>query len=130
VLPRTRRTLLLLGDDLVADILNLCVDAARSEGEIVKATGAARQTIQSRLTELEARGLLVRKTQRSGKAGRPQTVWSQLAREELAAFGRAADGFVLALIQAQERDQSQGIAEQREQDLRAIDTDEGEAPTG
>ena len=122
VQPRTRQVLSLLGDDVVAQILDLCRQKARSEGEIVEHTGAARHTVVKRLVELEARGLLVRKLERTGVSGRPQNVWSQLTGRRLADFERAADSFVLDLLRAQAEDQSEGMTAQRQADVRAVES--------
>jgi predicted ArsR family transcriptional regulator len=104
-------------DDLNDHILARCALQPRSEAELTKSSGAARRTVAGRVEQLEARGLLVRRTNRAGTVGRPLITWEPLAAQEVGAFERASDAFVLELLEAQVEDQRAAIDARRAQDV-------------
>lgn len=114
---RTRQVLALLTEDLSAHILEQCAQQPRSKDDLVRSSGSARQTIDAKLQLLEAHGLLAREINRDVARGRPPTRWQPLLESDLAAFERAADAFVLALIQAQLDSQQDGIDARRARDM-------------
>jgi predicted ArsR family transcriptional regulator len=101
---RTRQFLGLLAEDLANEILESCRAAPRSELELVKLTGISRATVSAKVAVLEARGFLERRTERTGAAGRPATRWVGRATKELDALAKAADTFVLNVLEGMASD--------------------------
>jgi predicted ArsR family transcriptional regulator len=115
---KTRLVLALLADDLTDRILVECRAGPRTEAELVSSTGAARNTVASRIAVLEARALLDRVVSRDGTKGRPVVRWTPASEEALATFEGTADAFVLALLDAQVEEQRAAIDARRGRDLR------------
>jgi predicted ArsR family transcriptional regulator len=114
---RTRQVLTLIADDLTGHILERCTHQPCSERDLVSSSRAARATVAHRVEMLEMLGLLVRQTPRNGLTGRPNTRWLSAAKQILAEFERAADAFVLALLQGQVQDQEAAIRTRRTHDV-------------
>lgn len=123
---KTRQVLALLTEDLAAHILEQCARQPRSKGDLVTSSGSALKTVDTKLRLLEAHGLLAREINHDATAGRPPTRWQPLLDRDLAAFERAADAFVLALIQAQLDDQQDAIDERRARDMQLSTPDASE----
>lgn len=113
----TRQVLALLTEDLAAHILEQCAQQPCSKHDLVTSSGAALKTIDTKLRLLEAHGLLTREINHDATAGRPPTRWQPRLDRDLAAFERAADAFVLALIQAQLDEHQHGIDSRRARDM-------------
>jgi predicted ArsR family transcriptional regulator len=114
---KTRQVLTLLAADLTGHILERCVHEPRSERDLVSSSRAARSTVAHRIEMLELLGLLARQTPHDGAVGRPNTRWEPAAKQILAEFERAADAFVLALLEAQVEDQEAAIRARRAHDV-------------
>lgn len=114
---KTRQVLALLTEDLAVHILEQCAQQPRSKDELVTSSGSALKTIDTKLRLLEAHGLLAREINHDATAGRPPSRWQPLLDRDLAAFERAADAFVLALIQAQLDEHQDGIDARRARDM-------------
>jgi predicted ArsR family transcriptional regulator len=114
---KTRQVLALLTEDLAAHILEQCAQQPCSKDDLVTSSGSARKTIDTKLRLLEAHGLLAREINHDATAGRPPTRWQPRLDRDLTAFERAADAFVLALIQAQLDEHRDGIDARRARDM-------------
>ena len=115
--------LALLTDDVAADILRRCGQQPRSRDELVKSSSASRPTVETKLGLLESHGLLERELDRAAEQGRPPARWRRLRHDDVAAFERAADAFVLALLQSRVDDQKAAIAVRRAEDMRLSASD-------
>jgi len=109
--------LALLTDDVAAHILRRCGQQPRSRDELVKSSSASRPTVETKLRLLESHGLLERELDRDAEQGRPPAKWQRLRHDDVAAFERAADAFVLALLQGRVDDQKAAIAVRRAEDM-------------
>src|SRR5436190_17958158 len=105
MLLRTRQVLAVLADELNDHILEQCAQQPRSEPELVISAESTRNTVHTRLETLQAHGLLVGVLQRDGSRGRPVRRFMPLSAQDVDAFERAADAFVLALVDALGEDQ-------------------------
>jgi predicted ArsR family transcriptional regulator len=114
---RTRLALTLLADELTGHVLEHCAHESRSERDLVSSSRAARATVAQRIELLEMLGLLVRQTPHAGSMGRPTTRWLSARKGIVAEFERAADAFVLALLEAQVEDQEAAIRSRRAHDM-------------
>lgn len=119
--------LAVLADELNDHILEQCAHRPRSEPELVISTESTRNTVHTRLETLQAYGLLVGVLQRGGSRGRPVRRFTPLCAHDVDTFERAADAFVLALVDALCEDQRAAISERRKRDLQLSDQ---EAPSG
>jgi predicted ArsR family transcriptional regulator len=117
MLPRTRQVLAVLADELNDHILEQCAQQPRSEPELVISADSTRNTVHTRLQTLQAHGLLVGDLQRDGSPGRAVRRFMPLSACDVDAFERAADAFVLALVDALGEDQRAAISERRKRDL-------------
>jgi predicted ArsR family transcriptional regulator len=99
---QTRQLLRILADDLTDDLLARLSEKALTETEIQGKVSGSRQTISRRLLELESLGIAMSEDHRSSGRGRPTRIW-RLASPEIVDFRRAADEFLLRLLEGQAR---------------------------
>jgi predicted ArsR family transcriptional regulator len=97
---QTRHLLGALADELNGELLEALAAGTALETELQQVVGASRQTVNRRLGELEALGLVLGKRRPTPGRGRPTRSWS-LASSRVLAFLEETEQFQLALLEEQ-----------------------------